>query len=337
MSNINEFLSSENFTENFNIIVGNYKNIHKNITNIGHDLKKLENIHSIYISNGNFDMLNHSIYVDDIKHQIEIIKIEFEYMSNIFQKNLNKLYRDLFKLYNKTVRNLMIIYKENKDIVIRIWNNNEKIDGETSEFKKLKKVIKIISDTTKSGGTHASDSKIFEEIKKKHYSKIKLYDEMEMNHIYNLDDIILIYNELELRLIDLNLSKELIKINLLDVKNKTARGILGQTFIMDLNGKIERINIDYKIISKLLGSIMNIHLSISTKYKNLSYTIASSVSYDEDSSSIDKSTIDKSSIDKSTQDNKNSPNTKNIIDIFEDNKIIKEDEKEDENEINNFE
>jgi hypothetical protein len=338
MSYINEFLSSENFTENFNIIVSNYKNIYKNITNIGHDLKKLENIHSIYISNGNFDMLNHSIYVDDIKHQIEIIKIEFEYMSNIYQKNLNKFYRDLFKLYNKIVRNLMIIYKENKDIIIRIWNNNEKIDGETSEFKKLKKVIKIISDTTKSGGTHASDSKIFEEIKKKHYSKIKLYDEMEMNYIYNMDDVILIYNELELRLTDLNLSKELIKINLLDVKNKTARGILGQTFIMDLNGKIERINIDYKIISKLLGSIMNIHLSISTKYKNLSYTIANSVSYDEDSSSIDKSTMDKSTIDKSTIDNKKCINEKkNNIDIFEDNKMIKEDEKEDENEINNFE
>ena len=330
MSTLNENLTSVNYIDNFNIIIANYKNILKNNTNICHDLKKLENIHGIYINSGNLDMLNHSIYVDDIKHQIEIIKIEFEYISNIYQKNLNKLYRDLFKLYNKIVKNLMIIYKENKDIVIRIWNNNDKNNTETSDFKKLKKVLKIISDTTKTSGTYATESKIFEEIKKKYYSKIKLYDEMEISHTYNLDDISLIYNELELRLIDLNLSKELVKINLLDVKNKTARGILGQTFIMDLNGKIERINIDYKINTKLLDSIMNIHLTISTKYKELSYTIANSVSYDEDSSSIDKSSID---IIKS-------PKTKNFIDIFEDIKRIKEekeDEKEEENEINNFE
>lgn len=326
MSNLNETVSSENFIENFNVIISNYKHILKNITNISHDLKKLENIHSIYISTGNFDMLNHSIYVDDIKHQIEIIKIEFEYMTDIYQKNLNKLYRDLFKLYNKIIKHLMTIYKENKDIIVRIWNNNDKIDSETQEFKKLKKVIKIISDTTKTSGIYASDSKIFEEIKKKYYSKIKLYDEMDTTHMYNLDDMVLIYNEFELRLTDLKLSKELIKINLLDVKNKTARGILGQTFIMDLNGKIERINIDYKIITRLLISIMNIHLTVSTKYKSLSHTIASSVSYDEDSSSI-------------SLENIASPKTKMTIDIFENNKIVKEEnnDKEDENEINNFE
>ena len=53
--------------------------------------------------------------------------------------NINKFYRDLFKLYNKIVKTLITVYRENKDIIIKIWNSNEKVDNETSEFKKFKK------------------------------------------------------------------------------------------------------------------------------------------------------------------------------------------------------
>ncbi len=330
-----EIIMNDNFGDKCNVIIENYKEMLKNITNISDDIKKLEHVHNMYINSGKLDMLNNSIYVDDIKHQIDIIKIEYDYMSVMFQKNLNKFYRDLFKLYNKIVKNLLTIYKENKDIIIKIWNNSDKINGETTDFKKLKKNIKIISDATRSGGVYASESKIFEEIKKKYYSKIKVYDELQKVLIYNIDDITVIFAEVEQRLQDFKLSKELVKINLLDVQHKTDKGILGQTFVMDLNGKVDRINIDYCIIVKLLESIINIHTTLSNKYRNLSLIIATTVSYDEDSSD---------SITSPNINNNNKMKKKDIMDIFVDNKPQNKNQNNDnnentmvDNEINKFE
>ena len=325
-----ETITIEGFLGKFNIIVSNYRSIMKNITNVSDDIKKLENVHGMYINSGKLDMLNNSIYVDDIKYQIDIIKIEYDYMTKIYQNNINKFYRDLFKLYNKVIKHLLTVYKENKDIIIRIWNNNEKIEGETNDFRKLKKVIKIIADSTRTSGSFASDTKIFEEIKKKHYSKIKLYDELDTIHNYHLDDVIIIFQELELRLNDLTLSKELIKINLLDVKHKTDKGILGQTFVMDLNGRVDRIQIDYSIIVKLLESIINIHFTLSNKYNKLSLTIANSVSYDEDN------TDNAETICTPRNSSHNISTKKDILDIFVyDNKDEKDDKND--NEINKFE
>lgn len=306
-----ETVTLDNFLEKFNIIMTNYKTILNNIMNIGDDIKKLENIHHHYINSGHMEILNNSTYVDDIKHQIDIIKIEYDYISKMYQNNLNKLYRDLFKLYNKIVKYLMMIYKENKDILIKIWNSNDKIEGETPDFKRLKKLIKSISESTRANGVFASNSKIFEEIKKKYYSKIKIYDEMNSGYDYLMDDLSLIYNELVSRLTELSLSRELIRINLLDVQHKTDKGVLGQTFVMDLNGKLDRIRVDYSIVSTLLDSIINIHTTLSTKYKNLSYIISSTVSYDEETIS----------------DSSKTPNImkKDLIDMFMHEDIVKKD------------
>jgi hypothetical protein len=331
-----ETASLDNFLEKFNVITSNFKTILKNILNISDDIKKLENIHHHYINSGHMEILNNSTYVDDIKHQIDIIKIEYEYISTMYQKNLNKLYRDLFKLYNKIVKYVLNIYKENKDILIKIWNSNDRIEGESNDFKKLKKSIKLISESTRAGGVYANNSKIFEEIKKKFYSKIKIYNEMDSDCDYSLEDINSIYTELEIRLTELSLSRELIRINLLDVKHKTDKGVLGQTFVMDLNGKLDRIRVDYSIAVTILDSIINIHTTLSKKYKNLSYIIATTVSYEEDSAT----------------DSSKTPNSekliRNIMNIFnyDENKIEKDKDKDkdiiilhdgDKETINNFE
>ena len=52
------------------------------------------------------------------------------------------------------------------------------------------------------------------------------------------------YSELVKRLEELFLSQELIKFNLDDIQFKADKGILTQTFMMDLNGKIDRIMLD---------------------------------------------------------------------------------------------
>lgn len=267
----------KNIYENYNIII-------QQLNNIVHDIKKLETIHKIYISNSQLDNLNYSTYIDDIKHQINIINREYEYLNDINTMNLNKFYRDLFKLYTKIVKILLNVYKENKDIIIKIWNSNEKVINETQEFKKFKKTIKYISDTTRSSNVMISENKIIEEIKKKYFTGIKIFNELLTDNNFDLSDIETLNLELESRLNELLLSSELIKINLNDIKIKTDKGILGQTLIMDLTGKLEKIKVDYNIVLKLIESVFNIHTSISKKYKDLTIRISNEVSYDEDNS-----------------------------------------------------
>ena len=275
--NNNDFIE---FIEKNKIIINNYISLDTNIINISIDIKKLENIHQKYISIEYLETTNYSTYVDDIKHQIVLLKCEYTYIDTMYQLNLNKFYRDLFKLYNKITKNLLNIYYDNKEIIIKIWNSNDKIVSETNDFKKFKKNIKNISDSCRTAGLSASDNKIFEEIKKKYYSQIKIYSEINDNS-YTIDDSKIIFIELYNRMNDLHLSKELIKINLIDIENKTSKGILGQTFVMDLSGKLDRINVDYNILIKLIISIMNIHINLTKRITSFSEIIANEVSYEE--------------------------------------------------------
>ena len=123
-----------------------------------------------------------------------------------------------------------------------------------------------------------------------------------------------------------------LKINLLDIQHKTDKGILGQTFLMDLNGKVDRINIDYCIIVKLLESIVNIHTTLSNKYRNLSLIIATTVSYDEDSTD---------SVNSPNINNNNKMKKKDIMDIFVDKKNNENNQNNEnimvDNDINKFE
>ena len=51
----------------------------------------------------------------------------YKYISDVLYINLNKLYRDLFKLYTKIVRNIIDIFKENKDKLILAFNKNNNL------------------------------------------------------------------------------------------------------------------------------------------------------------------------------------------------------------------
>jgi GTP1/Obg family GTP-binding protein len=116
----------DEISEKYNKIIDNYESINSNLQNIFEDIKTLENIHNVYINSIDMSSLNYSIYVDDIKHQINIIQYEHEYINKIFKINIEKLYRDLFKLYNKVTKIIITIFKENKDTFIKIWNSCEK-------------------------------------------------------------------------------------------------------------------------------------------------------------------------------------------------------------------
>ena len=134
-----------------------------------------------------------------------------------------------------------------------------------------------------------NDNRIFDEIKKQYYYDIKIYNELEDNMGFDLNDIIKINTNLIKRIEELYLSRELIQINLLDIQTKTEKGLLGQTFVMDLNGKSDRIKVDYNIMIKLYESILNIHLSLAEKYNGKSQIIAEQVNYDEDTNELTES------------------------------------------------
>ena len=60
----------------------------------------------------------------------------------MYQLNLNKFYRDCFKLYNKVIKNLICVFKENKDKfpddVYAFTNLDEFIVGVFTDSKAIK-------------------------------------------------------------------------------------------------------------------------------------------------------------------------------------------------------
>jgi hypothetical protein len=274
----------EEINEKYNKIISNYKNIKFNIQNIYNDIKKLEGVHNVYINSNDLSSLNSSIYVDDIKHQINVTEIEYEYVEKIYNKNLDKFYRDLFKLYNRITKLLLTVYRENRHIIIKIWNSHEKITYNSDDFKKLKKSIKLIADSARTSININTDDKIFDEIRRYFYRDIIIYNELYNKQNIDLENIVKLFDLLKLRLDELKYSKEFISINLDDIQHKTDKGILGQTFIMDLYGKNNRIIVDYNILITILESIINMQMSISEKYNNFSQIIAEQVNYDDETS-----------------------------------------------------
>jgi hypothetical protein len=286
-SDMSDIPAIESINKKYKKLVDNYKNYNENIRNINDDIKNLENIHHIYINSGDMSSVNYSVYVDDIKHQINITRLEYNYINNIYKLNLEKLYRDFFKLYTRITKILLNIFKENKDTIIRLWKSNDKFAYDSVEFKKFKKNIKALADNARSNNPSSNDDKIFDEIKKQYYINIIIYNDMNNTHNYDIDDVIIIYENLIKRFEELILSRELIALNLIDLQSKTEKGILGQTFVMDLNGKSDRIKVDYSIMVKLLESTITMNLNLAEKYNKVSKTISEQVKCDDTTTSID--------------------------------------------------
>jgi len=68
----------KNINQVYNKIIDHFTSYNTNIKNIYEDIKKLESVHHIYINTADMSSVNYSIYVDDIKHQINITRIEYD-------------------------------------------------------------------------------------------------------------------------------------------------------------------------------------------------------------------------------------------------------------------
>jgi hypothetical protein len=262
----------------FDLVFNNYKNIESLNRNTLLNIRKVENVYQIYINSEQIDSVNYSIYIDDIKHQVDITLIEYKYICDINNVNIIKFYRDLFKMYNRIVKVILNIYLDNKIMVMKIWKTNTIFPNENEKFNKIKNIIKTIAERNNDVN---EEKQIFDSIKKYYYSTIKIYNEIDENEKIDFNCISILFNETYKRMEELMLTSELVNINLIDIKEKTKKGVIGQAYTMDLISKINKIKTEHYSLIKLMESIFNIHHKLSDKYHVLSQQILDDITYDD--------------------------------------------------------
>jgi hypothetical protein len=121
----------------FHDILHNYKSIQTNIDNMQDDIEKLEKIHQKFVLNSENKLSFHefSSYVDDIFYQINLLRTEHCCQTKIQLQNVNKFYKDLYRLFNRIVKKIISrkteyksaekIIAERKNYFIKIKPFNE--------------------------------------------------------------------------------------------------------------------------------------------------------------------------------------------------------------------
>ena len=269
----------------FNKICNYYNKTDENLKNMSIDLEKLNTTHLFYIKSINEENTNtyinnnnfhYSVYIDDIFYQKKILTMEYECMLNINNFNIDKFYRDLYKLYLKIIKLLVNVIHENNKLVTKI-----------NDIDNIKNNIESIED-----------------IRKKFLSDIKIYKESDnINQKFNYDDIKKIFNAINKRNTNINDYIKDIHKHILIVDKKVNKGMLIETFKISFNGNIESLGLEHNLYIKIFESIITNHYNISKKYYIRTKNISDEITFDEDSNSSE-----------TTPNNKNK-NINNIIDI----------------------
>ena len=174
-----------------------------------------------------------------------MLKLEYKCQEEIQNQNINKLYKDLFRLYNKIVQKVLSIKFENKQ------NNYN-----STTSKEIKQ-------------------KLFLE-RKPYYQKIKIYNEVTDNQI-NIDDCINLYTELESRLSDFLNSIQEIANSIMMAEEQKMDGLLLQTYLISLNSEKEKFLIEHEVFQKLLKGILANHMDVSNKYLERTINISKDI------------------------------------------------------------
>lgn len=216
----------------FHKIIQNYRLIQDNLNNTLEDIEKLEKVHHIFVSNAENKLRFHEYgtYVDDIYFQINLLKLEYQCQITIQHLNINKLYKDLFRLFNRLIKKLISMKFEN---------------AHGNDFHKMKDRI--------------------QQERKNYFIKIKPFNEISENFIH-IDECLVIYSEIDLRISDFqNAVDEMIQ-SIRDADEQRHDGVLLQTFLISLKSEKEKAEIEHYHYKKLLIGILNSHLEISNKY-----------------------------------------------------------------------
>jgi hypothetical protein len=241
--------SDEDLNKNldqFNKIVKNYRDIQDNLANTNDDINKLEKVHVKFVSHAENKIRFHEYgtYIDDIYYQINLLKMEYNCQQTIQTNNINKLYKDLYRLYNKIVKKLISVRMENNNITMLIDKKHvlEKMQQEKKQF----------------------------------FTKVKKFDELS-DAVFIVDDCVTLYNEVELRLQELMNSIQDITNAIKITEEQTTDGLLLQTFLISLQGEKEKTIIEHDVFEKLLNGILLSHIDISKKYLNRTNIISKEI------------------------------------------------------------
>jgi hypothetical protein len=248
-----------------------YDKISKNLENMTEDIEKLDNTHKYYLkSSTDVSVItdvhfHYSVYIDDIFFQKNILQREYNCMNEIYLNNLNKLYRDLYKLFNKIIKLLINLVNENNKLILKI-----------NDIDNTKLSIQNI-----------------EELRKKYYINIKIYHEINsIDEKFLLDDVKILYDLIIKRNNDINDNIKQIKSHIASIDKKINKGIFIETFKISLVGTIETFTVEYNLYIKIFNSILNNHLFIANKYFNRTKNISEEVTFDEETTSIKSDNTD---------------------------------------------
>ena len=249
----------------FNKINDYYDKTNHNLENMANDLEKLNNTHLFYIKsiseeNNNIYLNNnsfhYSVYIDDIFYQKKILSMEYECMLNIFNLNIDKFYRDLYKLYLKIVKLLVNVIHENNKLITKING----IDNVKANVQNI------------------------EDIRRKFLYDIKIYKETDSSfQKFNSDDIKKIFHAILKRNSDIEEYIKDIRKHSAIVDKKVNKGMLIETFKISFNGNIDSLILENELYGKILESIITNHYNVSKKYSIRTKNISDEVTFDEDS------------------------------------------------------
>ena len=242
-----------------------YDKINKNLENMSDDINKLDNTHKYYLKTATNDIhFHYSVYIDDIFYQKKILHIEYTCMNDIYHDNINKLYRDLYKLFNKIIKLLISIINENNKLILKI---NDLEDSKIS-------------------------TQNIDDLKKKYFMNIKIFYELKsVKEYFTFEDIKILYDIIIKRNNDINENIKQIKTHISLIDKKINKGIFIETFKISLLGTIESLSLENNLYIKIFNSILNNHFTIAKKYFFRTKHISDEVTFDEDTNSITSNDI----------------------------------------------
>lgn len=242
------------FDQKISVIIKKYNDFNENLINIQNDIFHLNTLHHKFTKNSQkkFNYANYGSYVDDIYFQKVILEKDYKLLRQVNILLTRKLYRDLFKLYHKIIKEIIVVYLE-----IQEQNKNDQL------INNIK-------------GDNIDD--LVSELKQKLMRNIKIYKESDISVKYDLNDVNNIYNLIIYKMNDLN--KYILELmNFIKTAGKIeSDGYLINNFLIGMSGEKEKMKVNQETFKKILNDILDTHLKYVTKYYDRSESIANEIS-----------------------------------------------------------
>ncbi len=233
-------------------LIKKYINLTKNMKNVDNDVIHISALHYKFVKNSDkkAKFTNYGTYIDDIHFQKIILEKDLDVLKEMTNMILRKAYRDLFRLYYKIIKEIIVVYTE-------IQQNHKQDDLYST---KTKSAIELMS-----------------EMKKKLLSNVKIYKESDDKELYSIVDVRNIFNLILQKMDDYDKYIN----ELLSYINKTEQiesdGYLIKNLLISIISEQEKMRVNEELFRKLLDDILDTHLRYITKYSDRSDLLADEI------------------------------------------------------------